>query len=656
MCDSANIYELKSHYRSGLSDLGREFFSPCLKQCVLYRRAVGYFSSSALITWADALPRLSAPADVLIKLIISPQLSGEDVKTLQKAIEPSEKFRLCQIISDQIVLDALQFSESPADPKNKALRLKLFAWMIANGRLELRFAFPKHIEEAGIFHEKIGVFDFPDGARIAFTGSANETISGHRHNYESIDVYRSWMPADHDRVATKSQQFDEAWDGTAFGLDSVPLSANALAQVSILAPSSLPLPTKEPQDCEEVHPNHDDRWRHQEEAKALFLEHKHGVLEMATGTGKTRTAINIMSALFSTGMIGGAIISTDGTDLLDQWRKEIERWNLKQQTRYRVLRHFAPHHEMSDFTLNPNGAVIVLSRSALKNLMKSLPEAKRKQLLIVHDEVHGLGSADNRETLLGQHQSFGYRLGLSATPEREYDEEGTAFLEKEIGPILYKFGLKEAIERGILCEFDYRPLSYDLTEDDKARLQAVYQKKAARLHDGRPMSDEEVWRDIANVYKTAEAKPFVFDKFLHEHPEILKSTIVFVETMEYGTRVLPMIHRHTYLYRTYYGDDERSNLVEFASGNIDCLITCHRISQGIDINNLKNVILFSSARSKLETIQRIGRCLRFDPNDVKKRAVVIDFVRPQDDSLSTLNADQERYEWLTQIAKTRRQA
>jgi superfamily II DNA or RNA helicase len=125
--------------------------------------------------------------------------------------------------------------------------------------------------------------------------------------------------------------------------------------------------------------------------------------------------------------------------------------------------------------------------------------------------------------------------------------------------------------------------------------------------------------------------------------------------MEYGNRLLEIIHRYTHLYRTYYADDERSHLLEFSKGAIDCLVTCHKISQGIDIRLLRTVILFSAARSKLETIQRIGRCLRVDPANPDKRARVVDFVRPDDEDDEFLNADQERRDWLHELSLCRRE-
>ncbi len=121
------------------------------------------------------------------------------------------------------------------------------------------------------------------------------------------------------------------------------------------------------------------------------------------------------------------------------------------------------------------------------------------------------------------------------------------------------------------------------------------------------MSQEEIWTEIARVYKTAELKPDVFADRLAEDPTIVDRCIVFVETREYGERILEIVDRYTHRYRTYYADDDRAHLVAFANGEIDCLITCHRISQGIDIRSLNTVVLFASARARLETIQRIGR-------------------------------------------------
>lgn len=642
------VRALASHYRTGKDDLRRDFFEQCFKYCSHYRRAVGYFSTTALLSWLTGLDRLVVDGGGLkIQLIISNELSKVDADALKYCNDATERKRLLTLAADKIVDLIVSLRSKDGGTEE---RVALFAWLIASGHVELKFAFPIHIEDVGIFHEKIGVFDFPWGDRVAFTGSANETGSGHVKNYESIDVYRSWILGDEKRVETKQLQFEEAWEDKAEGLEVVPLSEEAIRRIKVIArPPRTVNPTPQ-----KPKPPPRNMWVHQDEAITRFLAARRGILEMATGTGKTKTALRILSDLISKEEIDGAIITTDGTDLLYQWCAELSGWMKTLPKRLAIYRHFDDHHDLGRFIQIPDGSVLVIARGQLPTLMRRLSASARKRLAIVHDEVHGLGMPGLRAGLKGQHAPFPYVLGLSATPERTYDAEGTAFIETEVGKPIFKFPLEAAIARGILCEFDYVPLPYELTEDDRQRLALVYTKQAARAHSGNPMSEEEIWIEISKVYKTAEMKPYVFADYLKQNAPSLKRSIIFVETKEYGERVLEVIHDYTNLYRTYYAEDDADNLLHFSKGELDCLITCHRISQGIDIKSLRTVFLFSSARSKLETVQRIGRCLRTDPDEPDKRALVVDFVRPQEPGTQKINADTERCEWLQTISKARK--
>lgn len=643
-----SLANLKSHYRSGRDDLATDFFQPCLRCASLYRRAVGYFSTSALLTWTDALPRVAVEGELLVQLIASPELSASDAAALRQLNNPDAIARFQAVLVDGILEEIVSLLDAPTD---KALRARVFLWLVANDRLQLKFAFPAHVEEPGIFHEKIGIFDFPGGVKVAFTGSANETRRGHRQNYESIDVYRSWLPSEEERVSVKTEQFDEAWNNVAAGLAVLSPSPAVLERIRERAPAN----PKRPPELEDVAPiPPDPRWRHQEEAVEAFMVSKAGILEMATGTGKTRTALKVLDRVIADSLIESAIITTDGTDLLDQWADELGEWNLTGGRNWLIYRHYERHHELGEFALDPCQSLIVISRGQLRKLIDRLPAAKKAKMAIIHDEVHGLGTPSLTGELADRHSAFPVRLGLSATPDRAYDKVGNDFIVAELGPTLYRFPLEAAIARGVLSEFDYEPLDYNLTDSDRDRISLVYAKKAARKREGRPMSDEEVWIEIAKVYKTAELKPDVFKDYLTRNPDVLSRCIIFVETKEYGARVLELLHTHTHLYRTYYAEDDRDHLVAFARGEIACLVTCHRISQGIDIRSLKSVVLFASARAKLETIQRIGRCLRVDPADPEKRALVIDFVRPASPADPIPNADQERCAWLTQLAKVRK--
>ncbi|WP_397584895.1 DEAD/DEAH box helicase family protein [Sphingorhabdus sp.] len=646
---SQRIMELLSHYRSGSSTLGVEFFGPCLKEAVRYRRAAGYFSSSALITWAGALPGIVRDRGLKVQLIASPELSQADVLTLRKLGDETERQIYRQKLSDDVLDQIIKYTEDTSDV---SIRAEIFAWMIANDRLEIKFAFPTHVQGADLFHAKYGVFDFQTGERVAFTGSANETFRGHTQNYEAIDVYRDWVAGDAERVDDKAAQFDEAWENRAQGLNVLAPSENILKKLRARAPSEKP-EIQEPVSQEAVVT--DPRWKHQEEAVAAFLEKRAGILEMATGTGKTRTSIKILDNLINSAKIDRAIVTTDGTDLLEQWSLELGDWALEpSRLDWVIYRHFGKHHELADYSRKVHPSVLVISRTQLERVLKQIPPHDRTRTLIIHDEVHGLGQPALVASLQGEHSSFGWKLGLSATPERAYDDGGNAFITSELGPTIFEFPLERAIARGVLCEFDYIPLGYELTQNDRDRLRDVQRKKAARQHAGNPMSKEEIWIEYSKVYKTAEAKPDVFHEYLKSNPDILKNCIIFVETIEYGKRVLEIIDRYTHRYRTYYADDDRADLVRFARGEFDCLITCHRISQGIDIQALENVVLFASASAKLETIQRIGRCLRLDPSRPEKRARVVDFVRPSKDGGGIPDADQERCTWLDNLSTIRK--
>ena len=647
MTSPTPIASIKSHYRSGIDDLGADFFGPCLAASSLYRRASGYFSSGALVTWADGLLRLVEDRPLTIRLIASPELQSDDRLILEGLDDPAERARHRAIMVEDILTDIERLCMGSDEA---AARASVFAWLLANDRLQIRFAFPDHVDEAAMFHEKMGVFDLDDGTRVAFTGSANETSRGHRRNYESVDVYRSWIPGEGERVGTKADQFDEAWEGRAPGLAVLEPTPDVLAR---LRTAGRP-PKEKTTETPPVAPPSDPRWRHQDEGIAAILATKAGVLEMATGTGKTRTAIKLMSHLIDADEIDTAIIATDGTDLLDQWSLELESWSHDQARRWLVMRHFERYRQIGEYALSPQRAVVVVSRGQLRRLLDRMPAVAKARALIVHDEVHGLGTPSLQAELAGMHAPIPWRVGLSATPDRAYDDSGNDFVRQEIGPTAYEFPLEKAISRGVLAEFDYLPLPYDLTAGDKARLQALYSKKAARLRNGNPMSNEEIWTEIARIYKTAEMKPNVYRDFLRDRPETLKRSIIFVETREYGEQILEIVDEHTNRYRTYYAEDDRDHLVEFANGGIDCLITCHRISQGIDIRSLNSVVLFASARARLETVQRIGRCLRLDPARPDKRALVIDFVRPPAPGDLTPNADQDRAAWLTELAKTRK--
>ena len=618
--------EFQEEYRSGYDDIVEDFFQPALRESKQYWRAVGYFSSSALEVFGSPLGEF-IKRDGHIRLVTSVELSETDFKAIENGMPRQD---VCAQRLEQIIEN--DFADGIGDGVARLARL------LEIGRLEILIAVPK--QGTGIYHEKIGLF-LDDKDFIAFTGSSNESRNAFENNRECVDVYTSWSNSN--RAESKRKHFEAIWNRTDKGLEVY--SFPEAAEKKLLRVYGEWKEERQRKE-EQAEIQQDKKWRHQENAVKIFLDSERGILNMATGTGKTRTALKILQTLLEQEEIDSVIVCTYGNDLLDQWYSEL----LPYHKVFRIYRQYGSFKKLRDFLLNRKGGALLVSRDYVASALRTLnPEEKRRTFLI-HDEVHGLGSEGNRKNLAGLSDDVRFRLGLSATPEREYDPEGSVFIKEHIGPVLMTFDLQEAIERGILAPFNYHPLAFELTESDRERVKAVYRRQAARKAEGKPMSDAELWTDIARVYKTSEAKIPIFADFITKHQDLLKRCIIFTETMEYGKEVLEIVHRYRSDFHTYFSGEESQTLKKFARGELECLITCKRLSEGIDIRSLNTVILFSSERARLTTIQRIGRCLRTNPDDLEKRANIVDFIREGDEDRDP-TADEERRDWLGALAK-----
>lgn len=615
-----------------------QFFRPALGRSNEYWRAVGYFSSSSLELFGAPLGEFLR-SDGHIRLVTSVELRPEDMAVIQ-----SHARTRAEVCADRLeeIIDR-EFGEGVGPGVDRLARL------LELDRLRIRIALPRH--GAGIYHEKVGIF-FDGEDFVSFTGSANESRYAFEENSECVEVYPSW--SEPRRAARKRAHFDAIWNRVDDAVETLDFPEAAKRRLLRKVEEQRASSGKRPERA----PDPEWKWRHQREATDTFIEAERGVLNMATGTGKTRTALRIARTLVDTGKVDTVIVTTDGTDLLKQWRAEL--LGLRgEMPGYQLFSDFEQYRELQEFTLAPQKAILLVSRRAMAGrdplaaALRTLTAAEQRRTLLIHDEVHKLGSPSNRENLTGLSDGIRFRLGLSATPEREYDAEGNEFVTAHIGPEIYWFKLEDAIRRGILAPFDYHPLPYRLTADDRERLKDVYRRKAARAMAGEPMSDQELWTELARVHKTSEAKLPVFRDFIAGRTDLLRRSIIFVETTEYAKAVLDIVHTHRPDFHTYFGGEDAQTLQRFAKGDLECLITCHRVSEGIDIQSLSTVVLFSSARARLETIQRMGRCLRSDPDDPGKVANVVDFVRMPDDETAGPNADEDRAAWLAELAKVR---
>ena len=616
------------------NDLVSELYTPCLKWAEKYDRGVGFFSTGWLSYNLQGLSDFAYRGG-RIRMITSPIISNADLDAILLAQEESEAYVLLnKALNENVEKLALEMQKD---------LYNTFAWMLHDGIIEIRFAVPRNSLISGNFHDKFGIFYSGDEA-LSFVGSINDSIQGIQ-NYESIKVFKTWAGT-REYVESDIARFERIWNRRDTNLRVFSVPEAIKNKIFELRTGGRPYSVRQSVE--------NNKWIHQDIAVEKFLEAEHGILAMATGTGKTITAIKIMKKLFQNNSIKRVIISMAGNDLLDQWAKQM-RSTFQDMA---IYTHYGASKEMSRFAIRPDNAILLLSSDAsnlsrLLEMLERMPGDYHNDTLFVFDEVHGTGSASRVENLSGKLSVYRYRLGLSATPKREYDDERNSFIEEEIGPVIFSFGLEDAIRKGILCPFNYIPLSYSLTEEEKRKKRSIIASFNAKRKKGEAVNENDMYTQLALVNKTAAMKLDEFRELISQKPELLEKCIVFVQTQEYGEKVQRILLSYTDRYHTYYADDQKQNLEDFAAGNLECLLTCKKVSEGIDISRVANIILFSSDRSKLVTTQRIGRALRLDPLSPDKVATVVDFVI--DDGLeSDENTDSLRKEWLTALSKIRR--
>ena len=298
-------------------------------------------------------------------------------------------------------------------------------------------------------------------------------------------------------------------------------------------------------------------------------------------------------------------------------------------------------------------------------------------------EDEALYVADGDLTKYGR---FGYRLGLSATPFSDFDDDRNRYImsifrsdhidprealgrarwqelslnEQREARLAYAIehnnaftiDLAKAIRRGVLVPFDYIPLMFAPSDETKSEMHRVYRVWKKKEADGEaPPGSAEIQR--AKVLKAAPMKRNVFEAYLaalskEERRSLLTNALLFVEHTDYGKEVCRILQRDDVRYHTFWTGDPSSELARFSEGDLDSLVTCHMISEGVSINSINNIVLFASDRQRLETIQRIGRALRRNSADPEKIAKVVDFVWQDSE------ADMERHDWLAALGTVRR--
>lgn len=635
---------IKSEYRSLIDNVVDDFYVPVLKESVLYQRAVGFFSSSALIAISKGVEGLISNGGK-IQIIASPRLSQEDIDEIRKGYEVRK-------VLERALLRGIETHNSVEDTS----RLSYIASLIANGVLDIKIAFLSTNNEIAMYHEKMGIMNDIEGNAVAFSGSMNESENAFSANYESFDVFCSWTN-EKERVFQKQMAFQAIWNDYEPGVETIDFPEAVKDRIyafnnSLRRNSGLKTPEENslPEDAMFLPPDFKIR-PYQESAIQNWKENGYcGIYDMATGTGKTLTALASIEQLFSDNHKRlGVVIVCPYQHLVEQWVEDIVRFGIKPIVGYssssqkswkknlaQAVRSF--NLRVSDFF-----CFITTNASFVTKTVQDQIGILSEDVVFVVDEAHNMGATNYRRYLP---DNIKYRLGLSATIDRHNDESGTTALAEYFGKKCIAYSLKDAIDSQMLTRYYYYPVLTYLDQDELSDYLSITGQLAKAIHkkNGKVVLTERAKQLLikrSRIVAGAKGKlpelqrqiaPHIDDKHIlvycgattvrdEDDADFSKRQIDLVADL-LGNTLNMRVGRFT----SQESAQERAQIREaFAEGNaLQVLVAIKCLDEGVNIPSIKTAFILASSTNPKEYIQRRGRVLRKFPG--KEFAVIYDFI------------------------------
>ncbi len=336
-------------------------------------------------------------------------------------------------------------------------------------------------------------------------------------------------------------------------------------------------------------------WQRQALERYPSVQYK-GYVEVATGAGKTVFALEAAKLLQNDEQKLKILILVPSLTLLDQW--------------YVILQeHFGS--SISDDFNGMNDIVICTYSKALRRNEAILRFAEGWSLIIL-DEVHTLGAPMNRTIPV---HLFRFRLGLSATPERRFDESFTSFITEIIGPLFYRYPLRDAIADDALAPYTSTNILVPLTSLEQAAVIKLSRSIALAMS----LNDEERVKSCslarAKVIRRAVARvPISVRLAIEVAPQ---KTLIFFEDIDMARKCNETCTRKgldTALYHSQMTKSARRQaLTNFQFGLTTALIACRALDEGFDEPSASVAIIGAGSSSSRQRVQRIGRVLRKAP-------------------------------------------
>lgn len=644
--------DIQACYESGTSDIVEDFYEPVLMASVSYDRIAGFFSSAALAIASRGLYGFIKNRGKM-RLVTSPILSGEDAEIIRKVTESPEK-----LTDIDLGINLTNICNEFVDNHVKAL-----GWMLREGLLEMRLAVitnnnrPCTVEEinkSGLFHQKVGILRDVDGNELSFSGSINETASAWINNDEEFKVFKAWDDS-REYYQKDQSRFEEIWNGQRQNLEVFDLPS-AIKDKLIQRSSDFDIEKISIKQYRRSKANSFDfknspisLFYYQANALNKWKDNTYRLLfEMATGTGKTRTAVAGLSRILATSKRVVVIISTPQNTLSKQWKENeveplgvhfdrseiidgtVKDWKSKLSS---ILLDnatgFADHCVI--YTTHSTASSEKFTSTMLRDLSKD------SITLFVGDEVHWLGARKLRRALLSR---YNFRIGLSATPSRWFDDEGSQYLVDYFGGKNFVFSIHDALTeinpitgKHFLVNYYYHISKVGLNAEETAEYKNITQQmlRLASKIEADPEAEERYERLLeqrANIIKNADEKYNILDKLLDElnAKGRIENLIIFVSPQQINNVMETLVQKKIIFHKLtesegtrrekkYDGLSEREFIIKrFKSGDYQVLVAIKCLDEGIDIPSADTGILMASSTNPREYVQRIGRIVRQGAN------------------------------------------
>lgn len=665
---SLKALNLKSVYRTGKDDLYNDFYKKSLSVSVTYDRAVGFFSSEILSMSLKGLSKLIL-SNGRMRLIIGHPLSNEEFEAVKHGL----------ILKEITTELSTKLEDILISTDNKYPRLELLSWLVACGKLEIKFA----LRRAGMYHEKIGIFRDSHKNIVVFQGSANETPHGMvaSLNAESISVYKSW---EEQVFSSYGQEFMDGFNRLWLNEETETVTLDVpSATYEVIANNakenaidfsfineyeeeiearenglnkSIPfIPTK-------IGNNTFNIYEHQRKALASWKSNSFkGILKLATGSGKTITsiygAVKIFEAKKKKKQQLFLIIAVPYVELAIQWIENLRIFGINSHECFDSKNSWAESFEnqvnyfkagVSDFC-----AAVVVNRTLTSPFFQSLINSiDSSSLMIIGDECHNHGSKNINAALPDAY----YRMGLSATPFRSDDDEidspfpndARERLLSYYGDIVATYGLDDAIHDGVLTPYKYHIIPVYLSAEEQEGYEELSSKitKIMLKQQGSGLNQQDrenltrYCGQRSRLLGSAQNKLEKLSELTAHISDEEKSHTLFYagegkpyrDTEEEDTKVIDQVskvlNRNGWKTSQFTGDvsrNERKFLMSaFKDKTIDALVAMKVLDEGIDVPACKTAYILASTKNPRQYVQRRGRILRKSKN--KHLSTIFDFV------------------------------